>query len=370
MKNENEQSIVLGDVEVLRVVEWQGPLVPAADFVPEAGAELWKANEEWLAPDHWEPERDLAVVALQTWVLRSAGRTILVDTGVGNGRERPGSPRFHHWQADFLGELERAGVRPEDVDLVVNTHVHADHVGGNTVDEAGEWVPAFPNAEYLIPAADDHWFGPRGGYGKGLREDDRLLYEDSVAPVHRAGQAVLWEGAHRIDEHLTLESAPRSHAWIRRPQARLRRRPRGVRRGPAAQPGPDPAAVLQQLLLHGRGGGRRQPAADPRTGRGHPGTGRPRPLRRRGRRRGPARRCRVRSRPLGRPPPRVRPGQSGGAGLRGPRGRKAGPGGPYAGERPRGRSAPDHFTLMTTVLHTLSAKVCLFWSHSGHRKPR
>ncbi|MFE3864907.1 MBL fold metallo-hydrolase [Streptomyces goshikiensis] len=208
MENENEQSIVLGDVEVLRVVEWQGPLVPAADFVPEAGAELWKANEEWLAPDHWEPERDLAVVALQTWVLRSAGRTILVDTGVGNGRERPGSPRFHHWQADFLGELERAGVRPEDVDLVVNTHVHADHVGGNTVDEAGEWVPAFPNAEYLIPAADDHWFGPRGGYGKGLREDDRLLYEDSVAPIHRAGQAVLWEGAHRIDEHLTLESAP------------------------------------------------------------------------------------------------------------------------------------------------------------------
>ncbi|WP_332757804.1 MBL fold metallo-hydrolase [Streptomyces sp. MT206] len=208
MENENEQSIVLGDVEVLRVVEWQGPLVPSADFVPEAGAELWKANEEWLAPDHWEPERDLAVVALQTWVLRSAGRTILVDTGVGNGRERPGSPRFHHWQADFLGELERAGVRPEDVDLVVNTHVHADHVGGNTVDEAGEWVPAFPNAEYLIPAADDHWFGPRGGYGKGLREDDRLLYEDSVAPVHRAGQAVLWEGAHRIDEHLTLESAP------------------------------------------------------------------------------------------------------------------------------------------------------------------
>ncbi|MCX4539566.1 MBL fold metallo-hydrolase [Streptomyces sp. NBC_01565] len=208
MKNENEQSIVLGDVEVLRVIEWQGPLVPAADFVPDAGAEAWKANEEWLAPDHWDPEQDLAVVALQTWVLRSGGRTILVDTGIGNGRERPGSPLFHHWQADFLGGLERAGVRREDVDLVVNTHVHADHVGGNTVDDAGEWVPAFPNAQYLIPAADDHHFGPGNGYGKGLREDDRLIYEDSIAPLHRAGQVVLWDGAHRIDEHLTLESAP------------------------------------------------------------------------------------------------------------------------------------------------------------------
>jgi glyoxylase-like metal-dependent hydrolase (beta-lactamase superfamily II) len=59
-----------------------------------------------------------------------------------------------------------------------------------------------------IPAADDFHFGPDNGYGKGLREDDRLIYEDSIAPIHRSGQAVLWDGSHRIDEHLTLESAP------------------------------------------------------------------------------------------------------------------------------------------------------------------
>jgi glyoxylase-like metal-dependent hydrolase (beta-lactamase superfamily II) len=127
---------------------------------------------------------------------------------VGNGRERPGSPEFHHWQGDFLGRLARAGVRPQDVDVVVNTHIHGDHVGWNTVDAEGEWVPAFPNAQYLVPAADDFHFGPDNAYGNGLREDDRLIYEDSVAPVHRAGQAVLWDGVHRIDEHLTLESAP------------------------------------------------------------------------------------------------------------------------------------------------------------------
>ncbi|MFC7642903.1 MBL fold metallo-hydrolase [Streptosporangium lutulentum] len=131
------ERIVLGEVEVTRVVEWQGAFAPARGLVPESDAEVWKGNEDWLAPDHWEPDGDRAVMALQTWVLRSGGRTVLVDTGVGNGRERPGSPQFHHWQGDFLGGLARAGVRPEDVDVVVNTHVHADHVGWNTVGADG-----------------------------------------------------------------------------------------------------------------------------------------------------------------------------------------------------------------------------------------
>ncbi|MEU2390602.1 MBL fold metallo-hydrolase [Streptomyces sp. NPDC007369] len=209
MNNDNTtQPLVLGDVEIIRVVEWQGPFGPARDLVPQAEARLWQDNEASLAPDHWDPGSDLAVLALQTWVVRSAGRTVLVDTGAGSGRERPGTPHFHHRQGDFLGDLARAGVRPEDVDTVVSTHLHADHVGGNTVDANGEWVPAFPNARYLLPAADDHHFGPGNAYGKGLREDDRLIYEDSIAPVHRAGQAVLWEDTHRIDEHLTLEAAP------------------------------------------------------------------------------------------------------------------------------------------------------------------
>ncbi|MFJ9707017.1 MBL fold metallo-hydrolase [Streptomyces sp. NPDC101234] len=210
MTNETEsvQSIVLGDVEVIRVVEWHQPFVPASGMFPDVAAEVWKDNEDWLAPDHWEPESDRAVLALQTWVLRSAGRTVLVDTGVGNGRERPGMPPFHRREGDFLGRLARAGVRPQDVDVVVNTHLHVDHVGWNTVDADGEWVPTFPNAQYLLPAADDFHYGPDNAYANGEREDDRLIYEDSIAPVHRAGQTVLWDGFHRIDEHLTLEPAP------------------------------------------------------------------------------------------------------------------------------------------------------------------
>lgn len=210
MTNEDEsvQTMVLGDVEVIRVIEWQKPFAPASGIVPEAGAEVWKNNQDWLAPDHWEPDSGWAVLALQTWVLRSGGRTVVVDTGAGNGRERPGMPPFHHCQGDFLGLLARADVRPQDVDVVVNTHLHADHIGWNTVDANGEWVPTFPNAQYFIPAADDFHYGPDNAYGNGLQAVDRLVYEDSIAPIHQAGQAVLWDGLHRIDEHLTLESAP------------------------------------------------------------------------------------------------------------------------------------------------------------------
>ncbi|MEU6349024.1 MBL fold metallo-hydrolase [Streptomyces sp. NPDC047072] len=210
MVNENErvQRLMLGDVEVVRLVEWHAPFAPVSGMFPDVAAEVWKDNEDWLVPDHWEPVTGLAVLALQTWVLRSGGRTVLVDTGVGNGRERPGMEPFHQRHGDFLDLLARAGIRPEDVDVVVNTHLHADHVGWNTVDADGEWVPTFPRARYLIPAADDFHYGPSGSYGNGLQEVDRLIYEDSVAPVHRAGQSVLWDGHHRIDDHLVLESAP------------------------------------------------------------------------------------------------------------------------------------------------------------------
>ncbi|MEY9936791.1 MBL fold metallo-hydrolase [Streptacidiphilus sp. MAP5-3] len=208
MTADNVQVFQVGDVEVLRLVEWTGAFVPTADLVPGATQELWAAQAHWLAPEHVEPETGRAMVAIQTWVLRSEGMTVVVDTGIGNGRERPGSPMFDNWQGDFPGLLAQAGIRPEEVDVVVNTHVHGDHVGWNTTATEHGWVPTFPNARYLVPAADDAYFGPANGYAGGRRPDDRLMYEDSLAPVHRAGQVDLWEGSHRIDGRLTLEAAP------------------------------------------------------------------------------------------------------------------------------------------------------------------
>ncbi|GAA1295782.1 MBL fold metallo-hydrolase [Saccharothrix xinjiangensis] len=203
------QDIVLGDVTITRVVEYHGHvgLSPGA-FFPDASPETWREHEPWLAPDFVDPAADEYVAAVQTWLLRSGGRTILVDTGVGNHKDRPGSPVWHHLDTDFLGELAKAGVRPEDVDLVVNTHLHVDHVGWNTRLDGDDWAPTFPNATYLVSRADFDFWNPANGHRPRLGDGNRNVFEDSVAPVREAGQVLLWEDRHVIDRDLRLELAP------------------------------------------------------------------------------------------------------------------------------------------------------------------
>ncbi|WP_113700620.1 MBL fold metallo-hydrolase [Nonomuraea lactucae] len=205
-------TIRLGDVEISRVVEWEGAIAPPAMILPEGPQELWERHREWLDPHFWDAEADLYRAAMNTWVLRSAGRTILVDTGIGNGKYRPYFPLMSYLETDFLDRLAAVGVAPEDVDLVINTHVHADHVGWNTTLSDGAWVPTFPNARYLINQADIAYWNPLNGHSKqavvgGLTAEfgNQNMYEDSVAPILEAGRAELWEDSYVIDENLRLD---------------------------------------------------------------------------------------------------------------------------------------------------------------------
>ncbi|MFK0177156.1 MBL fold metallo-hydrolase [Streptomyces xanthochromogenes] len=203
------QEIVLGDVSVARVVEYYGSVdLAPASFFPDAPEAAWRQHAAWLEPDFVDLASDVCVSAIQTWVLRSEGRTILVDTGVGNDKERPYSPIWSRRQGDFLGELAKAGVHPDDVDLVINTHLHVDHVGWNTRLEARTWVPTFPNATYLMPARDFDFWNPENGHVPRLGRGNQNVFEDSVAPVHEAGQTLLWDESHTIDGNLRLELAP------------------------------------------------------------------------------------------------------------------------------------------------------------------
>jgi glyoxylase-like metal-dependent hydrolase (beta-lactamase superfamily II) len=200
--------IVLGDVSVTRVMEYFGSVeLSPRSFFPDSTEGSWEANKGMLAPDFWDPEADVCISAIQTWVLRSAGKTILVDTGVGNHKERPYAPVWSHLETAFLTNLAGAGVRPEDVDIVINTHLHNDHVGWNTVLQDRRWVPTFPNATYLMPQREFDFWNPdndRPRIGRGHQN----VFEDSVAPVFQAGLVTLWDNSFEIDENLRLELAP------------------------------------------------------------------------------------------------------------------------------------------------------------------
>jgi len=122
--------------------------------------------------------------SVHSWVVKTPQSTILVDTGIGNGKTRPQS-FFDHLDTSFLERLLAAGVTPEQVDHVLITHIHTDHVGWNTRLVRDRWVPTFPNATYIFPRRGNEYFSSPEGRAR----PNYGMYEDSILPVIAAGQA-------------------------------------------------------------------------------------------------------------------------------------------------------------------------------------
>ncbi|MBW8802183.1 MAG: MBL fold metallo-hydrolase, partial [Streptomyces sp.] len=102
------EQITLGNVSITRVWEYYGSVEMTPDaFFPESSKEVWESGTDWLAPHFLDSETNIVNSAIQTWLLRSEGRTILVDTGVGNHKERPYAPVWSHRETDFLANLAR-----------------------------------------------------------------------------------------------------------------------------------------------------------------------------------------------------------------------------------------------------------------------
>lgn len=195
----------LGETTIDRVVEFQAPaLLPSAMF-PDATPAAMAAHRRWLEPKFVDPATGLLVLSFHTFVIHTPRRVIVVDCCGGNDKPRPGKPRYHEKHWPYLERLADVGVQPENVDVVVNTHLHVDHVGWNTRLVDGRWVPTFPRARYLFPRRE--WEFWREEY-KSTRFVDDPYYEDSIVPVIDAGQADLVEGDHVIDDGVWLEPTP------------------------------------------------------------------------------------------------------------------------------------------------------------------
>ena len=200
-------TVSIGDVQVTRVEEVLGPGFDANLLLPDWTPEILNEHGSWLMPNFFHARTGKFISSIHSWVIRTGKHTILVDTCAGNHKHRPASPRFHMLDRPYLDNLRAAGVAPEEVDYVLCTHLHVDHVGWNTRLIDGRWVPTFPNAKYVFSKIDRDYFDPKGGEG-GKDPNNALVFDDSVLPVIASGQAMAIDAPHNLGDQLLIEPAP------------------------------------------------------------------------------------------------------------------------------------------------------------------
>ena len=197
-----EAHMTLGEITIARVVEMEGPMMRPEDLLPAATPEMLDLHRPWLEPHYLSPS-NILIMSIQSFVVRTSQRTILVDTCVGNDKQR-GNPSWTNLQLPYLRDLKAAGFSPEDIDVVLCTHMHLDHVGWNTKLKDGRWVPTFPNARYLFTQVEWDFWKERPP----VQSYNHPCIDDSVLPVIDSGQADLVKTDESIDGSAWLEFAP------------------------------------------------------------------------------------------------------------------------------------------------------------------
>ena len=200
----------IGDARITGVVEYSGP-THAPDFlypeVPKAERDaVLKANAGWLAPNHYAPNIDRLIVTIQLWVVQAGGNVIVIDTGVGNRKVRTAAARMDRLNTLVMPWLESIGAGADQVTHVVLTHMHTDHVGWNTTEKDGKWVPTFTKARYLLPKEEfDYW---QDVYDKGDTDVNQGSWTDSVLPIVEAGLVDFMDGKSEVAGCLAPEPVP------------------------------------------------------------------------------------------------------------------------------------------------------------------
>jgi glyoxylase-like metal-dependent hydrolase (beta-lactamase superfamily II) len=201
MATEHIRHWQIGDVQVTRIVEVNAHEDPFTMLSVECAPDMGR-NYPWLAPNFVTPEGHMKI-SFQAFVLKTPDRTIIVDTCIGEGRERE-YEIFTNMQSDYLKDLIAAGYDPDEVDTVLCTHLHFDHVGWNTRLENGRWVPTFPNARYLFDRHEyDYWQAARG-----TSDPHVSHFPDSIDPVVEAGLVDLVGNEHQVCEQVSLFPTP------------------------------------------------------------------------------------------------------------------------------------------------------------------
>ena len=191
-----------GDITVDRIVELEVPFADALSFLPGLQPDILEEHRSWLVPGALTPQGQL-IFCFQSYIVRTPHHTILIDSCVGNHKNRNAFPAMHMKSDEtYMRALASAGLTVDDIDFVLCTHLHFDHVGWNTRLEDGRWVPTFPNARYLFAQREyAHWTEQHS-------KAPVACIADSVLPIVEAKQAELVRSDHALDDHVRLLPTP------------------------------------------------------------------------------------------------------------------------------------------------------------------
>ena len=197
-------AIEIGSATIHRIVEQEGPFFDAMQFFPTATKEFLDENRRWLQPRFLDAN-DKLILCIQSYVVRTPHHTIMIDTCVGNHKPRPTRSFWNMMNSDrYEKSLAASGFGVNDIDFVMCTHLHTDHVGWNTRLENGRWVPTFPKARYVFADRELAYWTKR-------QQDAPAACPwivDSVLPIVAANRADIVKSAHAFNDLVTLIPTP------------------------------------------------------------------------------------------------------------------------------------------------------------------
>lgn len=192
-----------GDLTIHRVIEQETTFLPALEMLPTLTPELLAENRAWMQAAGALDASDVLVLCFQSYVVKTPHHTILIDSCIGNDKPRPHRPKWNMKTDDtYMRALGAAGLSVDDIDYVMCTHLHVDHVGWNTRLENGRWVPTFPKARYVFGKTEyDYWAGMHA-------KTPVPVIEDSVMPIVEAKRCEIVSDDHAIGDHVRLLPTP------------------------------------------------------------------------------------------------------------------------------------------------------------------
>ena len=149
----------VGDFTVHRIIEQETTFLTAHDAFPTLTPELLAENRGWMQKAGALDANDVLILCFQSYIIKTPHHTILIDSCIGNDKPRPLRPKWNMKTDDtYMRALAASGFSVNDIDFVMCTHLHVDHVGWNTRLENGRWMPTFPKARYVFGKTEfDYW---------------------------------------------------------------------------------------------------------------------------------------------------------------------------------------------------------------------